>query len=224
MRVLISGAGIAGPTAAYFLAKAGPRFDITILEKAPAMLAQGQNIDVNLGAVDVMHKMGLLEEIRRNTTTEMGTQFLGPNGQPIASFPVKEGQQASATSEHEILRGDLALILYEATKDLPNVKYRFGDTIEQVISNNEQTVKVELSTGEVEDFDALVAADGQWSKTRSMVFPDSAVQMVDKGVYITYFTVPKVPDGNQFWNIYQGLDAKTVNTRPDPHGTTRVSE
>lgn len=44
MRVLISGAGVAGPTLAYFLQESGA--DVTVLEKASSLLAHGQNIDI----------------------------------------------------------------------------------------------------------------------------------------------------------------------------------
>ena len=128
MRVLVSGAGISGPTLAYFLAKK-PGAHITVLEKSHALLPYGQNIDLEGSALTVIHKMGLLDELRRWNTTEKGTQFIDPNGQPFAPFPVKKGH-ASPTSEFEILRGDLARILYDSAKDLPNVDFRFGTTIQ----------------------------------------------------------------------------------------------
>ena len=76
MRVLISGGGIAGPALAWGLAKAGAR--VTVVEKAPAMLPYGQNIDLQGSAVLAMQKMGLLEEVRRHNTTEKGSQLIDP--------------------------------------------------------------------------------------------------------------------------------------------------
>ena len=159
MRVLISGAGIAGPTLAWFLAKAGA--SITIVEKSHSLLPYGQNIVIQGSARTLIKKMGLMDQIRRFHTTEKGTQFIDAKGRPFAPFPVNEGSSASLTSEFEILRGDLAAVLYEATKDHPNVNYLFGTTIKEVVSNDDDTVKVELSNGEVPEFDLLVAADGQ---------------------------------------------------------------
>jgi 2-polyprenyl-6-methoxyphenol hydroxylase-like FAD-dependent oxidoreductase len=49
MHVLISGAGIAGPTVAYFLAKAGSQ--VTIVEKNKSLLPHGQNVDIQGSAV-----------------------------------------------------------------------------------------------------------------------------------------------------------------------------
>jgi 2-polyprenyl-6-methoxyphenol hydroxylase-like FAD-dependent oxidoreductase len=220
MRTLISGAGIAGSTLAWFLSKAGSR--ITIVEKSPSLLPHGQNVDIQGSARTVIDKMGLMDQIRRFNTTEKGTQFIDSKGRPFALFPVKAGSTASFTSEFEILRGDLAAVLYEATKDHPNVNYLFGTTIKEVVSNNDDTVKVELSDGKVHEFDLLVAADGQWSKVRKQCFPSQYVNVVDLGMYIAYWTSPRLPNDNSWWNIYQALESRTITLRPDPHGTIRA--
>lgn len=219
MRVLISGAGIAGPTLAWFLAKAGAR--IKIVEKSRSLLPHGQNIDIEGSAITTIKKMGLLDQIRRFHTTEKGTKFIDPKGRPFAPFP-QEGSSASPTSELEILRGDLAVILYEATKDHPNVNYQFGTTITKVVSNDEDTVKVELSNGEVQEFDLLVAADGQWSKVRKLCFPPEYVNVVDQGMYAVYWTIPRLPSDNDWWNIYLALESRIITLRPDPYGTIRA--
>ncbi len=219
MRVLISGAGIAGSTPAWFLSKAGAR--VTIVEKSPALLPHGQNVDIQGSAVAVIKKMGLLDQVRRFDTTEKGTRFIDAKGHPFAPFPIKGGSTLSLTSEFEILRGDLAAVLYAATKDHPNVAYLFGTTIKQVVSNDDHAVQVELSNGEVQEFDLVVTADGQWSKVRKQCFPES-VSVVDLGLYVAYWTVPRLPSDNGWWNIYQALGSRLFTLRPDPHGTTRA--
>ncbi|UJR18478.1 hypothetical protein I4U23_005384 [Adineta vaga] len=220
MRALISGAGIAGPTLAWFLAKTGAR--ITIVEKSHSLLSYGQNIDIRGSARKVIEKMGLTDQIRRFNTTEKGTQLIDPKGRPFAPFPVKKGSSVSFTSEFEILRGDLAVVLYEASKDQPNVNYLFGTTIKEVVSNDDDSVKVELSNGEVQEFDLLVAADGQWSKVRKQCFPPEYVNVVDKGLYVAYYTVPRLPTDNDWWNIYQALESRGIALRPDPYGNIRA--
>lgn len=220
LRVLISGAGIAGSTLAWFLAKAGAR--ITFIEKSAALLPHGQNVDLQGSARTVIKKMGLTAEVRRFHTTEQGTQFLDPQGRPFALFPVKAGASTSFTSEFEILRGDLAALLFAATKDDPHVTSSFGTTIERVVSNDDAGVTVELSSGEVQTFDLVVAADGQWSKVRKQCFPPASVEVVDKGMYAVYWTVPRQPDDNDWWNVYQALGSRLITLRPDPHGTIRA--
>jgi 2-polyprenyl-6-methoxyphenol hydroxylase-like FAD-dependent oxidoreductase len=220
MRVLISGAGIAGPSLAHFLAKSGAQ--VTIVEKAKSLLPHGQNVDLQGSAVTAVKRMGLLDEVRRHNTKETGTQFINPAGKPLAHFPIKEGASASLSSEFEILRGDLAAILYEATKDHPGVEYVFGTTIEEVLSNDDSSVKVRLSSGEVREFDLLVASDGQWSRVRKQVFEPESITTIHTGMYAVYYTIPREKDDNDLWNIYVALKSRIVAVRPDPYGKTYI--
>ncbi|KAJ4383168.1 hypothetical protein N0V86_001210 [Didymella sp. IMI 355093] len=220
MRVLISGAGVAGPNLAYCLSKIGAR--VTIVEKAPALLPHGQNVDITGAAVTVMNKMGLLDEVKRHHTSEKGTHIVDSKWRPFASFPVKENSTASFTSEFEILRGDMAKLLWEASKNQPGVEYIFDTTIQQVLHNNDDSVKVELSNGTVQEYDLLVAADGQWSKLRKQTFAPESVNVIDKNMYVVYFTVPKTKEDNNWWNVYIGLQSRIITLRPDPYGTIRA--
>ncbi|GAB7356780.1 hypothetical protein MBLNU459_g7674t1 [Dothideomycetes sp. NU459] len=220
MRVLISGAGIAGSTLAWFLARAGVH--ITIVEKAHSIPPHGQNIDIQGSAVKIAKKMGLLDQIRQANTTEKGTQFIDPNGKPFALFSIIDGCYASPTSEFEILRGDLAAILYRAAKDDSNVDYLFGTTITEVISNDNDKVEVRLSDGKIHEFDLLVAADGQWSQLRKQCFPTESVKVIHKRMYACYWTVPRLSRDNDLWNVYLALGSRIISTRPDPYGTIRT--
>ena len=220
MRVLISGAGIAGPTLAWFLAKAGAR--VTIIEKSRALLPYGQNVDMQGGAVTVIKKMALMDEFRKLNTTEQGTQFIDTKGQPFAPFPLNGGSTASPTSEYEILRADLAALLYKATKDHPNITYLLGTTVKAVVTNDSYAVKVTLSDGELQKFDLMVVADGQWSKLRKQCFPMESVHVVDTGMRVAYWTVPRLPCDNNWWNVYVALRSRLITIRPDPHGTVRA--
>ncbi len=84
MRVLVSGAGIAGPTLAWFLAKAGAH--ITVIEKSRSLLPHGQNIDIEGSAITAVKKMGVLDEIRRLNTTEQGAQLIDPKVRSMSFF------------------------------------------------------------------------------------------------------------------------------------------
>lgn len=220
MRVLVSGAGVAGPTLAWFLARAGVQ--VTVVEKSTSLLPHGQNIDIKGSSIAIMNKMGLMDEIRRFNTTEEGTKFIDPSGRPFAPFPVKEGYMGSLSSEFEILRADLAKVLYNATKDHSSIQYLFGITVKSVISNNDEGVKVELSNGEVHDFGLLVAADGQWSKLRKQCFDADHVKVVSQGMYAVYYTIPRQPSDDNWWNVYVASRSRIITVRPDPYGTIRA--
>ena len=219
MRVLISGSGIAGPVLAYWLSRLG--HSCTVLDKATSMRATGQNIDISGSAITVAKKMRVLEEIKKRNTTEKGTQVIDPAGRECAKFPLREGG-FSATNPYEILRGDLAQVFYEKAEAERGIEWRFGTTVKTVLENSAKLVKVELSTGEVESFDLLVAADGQWSSIRKQLFAAESITLRDLGMFCVHWTVPRNATDNDWWNIYPGLDRRSVTTRPDPYGTIRV--
>lgn len=220
MHVLISGAGIAGPTLAWFLAQVDIR--CTIVERSEDIRPYGQSIELQATALQAFKKTGLWKQVRQRHTTEKGTQFVNSQGRPFAAFPVREGLQASFTSAFEILRGDLADILYQATQDLPNVTYRFSTIVARVLSNDPKGVHVEFNDGSSGSFDLLVAADGQWSKVRAQVFDPSTITTFHKGMYGAYWTIPRIPSDNDWWNIHLALGRRIMALRPDPYGTVRA--
>jgi 2-polyprenyl-6-methoxyphenol hydroxylase-like FAD-dependent oxidoreductase len=63
MRVLISGASVAGPVLAYWLTRYG--FTPTVVEKAPRLRKTGGHaVDLFRPAMDIVERMGLLEQVQ----------------------------------------------------------------------------------------------------------------------------------------------------------------
>ncbi len=123
-RVLVSGASVAGSTTAYWLARHG--FDVTIVEKAPAFRDGGQNVDVRGAGREVLRRMGLEEAANAKTTGERGTDWVDEKDGVVARFTVDEIGDGP-TAEMEILRGDIAKLVFEAAN--PQTAFRFGDAI-----------------------------------------------------------------------------------------------
>jgi 2-polyprenyl-6-methoxyphenol hydroxylase-like FAD-dependent oxidoreductase len=61
--VLISGIGIAGPTLAFWLKSAG--FEVTLIERAPALRTSGYVIDFWGLGYDIAERMGLANDLDR---------------------------------------------------------------------------------------------------------------------------------------------------------------
>lgn len=59
LKVLVVGASIAGPMAAYWLAKAGA--EVTVVERYPVLRSGGQNIDIRTCGVTVVRRIPGLE-------------------------------------------------------------------------------------------------------------------------------------------------------------------
>ena len=71
---LISGAGIAGSTAAYWLAKSG--FQVTVVEQARGTRSSGSPVDVRGSAKDVADRMGVMSQIREASTQVRDMVFI----------------------------------------------------------------------------------------------------------------------------------------------------
>lgn len=87
LNILISGAGIAGPTLAFWLNKFLPSCHVTILERSPSPRFGGQAIDLRSAAVPIVDRMGLLGKVKEHTTTEEGMEFVYADGKTKATFP-----------------------------------------------------------------------------------------------------------------------------------------
>ena len=182
-RVLVTGAGVAGPAAAFWLTRAG--YAVTVLEEATEPRTGGQNVDVRAGGREVLAKMGLEDAVRERNTGEVGTRFLDQHGAVVSQFPFDDRAGVDGpTAELEILRGALSEVLLQACP--PEVTWRYGASI-TAVQETEDSVEVTLSTGEVTTYDLLVVAEGVASRTRELVFAGEAEER-PLGMYITYAT------------------------------------
>lgn len=215
-RVLISGASIAGPALAFWLNRYG--WETTVVERAPAFRDGGQNIDVRGAAREVLRLAGLEAAAREATTGELGTRFVGDQGETIAEFPVTDSDTDGATAEVEILRGDLARIFVDRTE--ATTAYRYGDRI-TALDDDGDRVRVSFEHAEDEDFDLVVAADGIRSSTRDLAFRGEAV-VRSLGLEMTYLTIPRDDSDVPWWHWYSGVGGRSITLRPDRHGTTRA--
>jgi 2-polyprenyl-6-methoxyphenol hydroxylase-like FAD-dependent oxidoreductase len=168
--VLIAGASVAGPTLAHWLERVG--MEPTVVERAPQLRVGGQNVDVRGAGRIVAARTGVEEAVRAAGTGERGLAFVDARGTVQAEFPAASRAEAGRggdgpTAELEILRGDLAQILYDHTRG--RVQYRFGDRITRL--DDGRRVRVGFERGREEEFDLVVAADGLHSGTRAIALP-----------------------------------------------------
>lgn len=217
--VLISGAGIAGPVVAYFLRKAG--HNVTIVERSPTARLGGQGIDLRGHGITVVRRMGLEDAVRKCITNEKGMMFVDHQDRDKGAFPVGDGK--GFTSEIEIMRGSLAKVLYDATKD--DVEYVFGDYV-KTIREDAQGVEVEFENGlPSRRVDVLVGCDGWASKTRKLAFGSevSNAAVNDLGLYTCYYTLPYQPEDDGWARWFLAPGRRSVLLRPDTKQISRVS-
>jgi 2-polyprenyl-6-methoxyphenol hydroxylase-like FAD-dependent oxidoreductase len=179
--ILISGASVAGPALAYWLARHG--FRPTVVERAPQLRGGGYAVDFRGAAhLSVLAKMGLLDRIREQQTHLATTTYVDAEGRPVASMPA-----GIFAGDVEILRGDLGRILYEATRD--DTEYLFGDTITG-LRQDADGVQVTFGQAAPRTFDLVIGADGLHSHVRGLAFPGRPDPVRDLGLYVSIFSVP----------------------------------
>ncbi|MCT9933440.1 FAD-dependent monooxygenase [Planotetraspora sp. A-T 1434] len=177
--ILISGASVAGPALAYWLRRHG--FTPTVVERAPALRDGGYAVDFRGEAhLTVLERMGILDEIKRVATNMGAMSYVNEDGRQIASMPAD-----LFSGDVEILRGDLARILYDATRD--DVEYIFDDSITS-ISETAYGVDVTFERGAPRRFDLVVGADGLHSNVRALAFGPESRFVKDLGLYCAIFT------------------------------------
>jgi hypothetical protein len=198
-RVLISGASIAGPALAYWLSRYG--FEPTVVERAPALRPGGYAVDFRGASMRVLERMGLLGEVQRRQTRIGAITIVDGEGRKVASMP-----DGFTSGELEVLRGDLAEIFYDATRE--RAEYIFDDSIEQM-EQSDGGVDVVFQRGGRRRFDLVVGADGLHSRVRALAFGEERKFVRHLGYYVSIFTVPNYLqlDGS---GVYYGTLGKKV--------------
>ncbi len=178
--VLISGASVAGPALAFWLTRLG--FAVTIVEKARALRPGGYAVDFRGTSMEALRRMGLLEAVRAQATNMGDMFYVDARGRKTARMPA-----AAFSGELEIMRGDLAQILYDATR--ADTHYIFGDSI-AALDDHGDGVTVTFESGATRDFDLVVGADGVHSNVRAKAFGDETNFVKQLGMCVSIFTVP----------------------------------
>jgi 2-polyprenyl-6-methoxyphenol hydroxylase-like FAD-dependent oxidoreductase len=184
MRVLISGASIAGPVPAYWLTRYG--FDATVVERAPTLRkAGGHAVDLFRPSMAISAKMGVLPRIEALATgTDTMTMYCEGAQRP-ARIDLTKLVSAASDRHVEIMRDDLSEAYHDAGRD--DVEYVFGDSITAISPDGEVT----FEDAAARRFDVIVGADGLHSNVRRLVFGDEAGLTRFIGGYLAVVSAPK---------------------------------
>ncbi|MGW4526754.1 FAD-dependent oxidoreductase [Amycolatopsis sp. NPDC004378] len=174
MRVLVSGAGLAGPCLAHGLRRHG--FDVLLFERDAAIdaRAQGYRIHINGDGDAALREWLPAEAYEQATATSCrhgrGVSVAGPGLGTFTEIPLPPGV-AGLTVDRLTLRRIMLRDLAGCT--------RFGAGFASYELRDDGTVRVRFTDGSTEDGDLLVAADGVGSGIRRQLLPDFPITVDD---------------------------------------------
>ncbi|MEU8661632.1 FAD-dependent monooxygenase [Actinoplanes philippinensis] len=213
LRVLISGAGVAGPALALRLADYGAR--VTVVEIAPQLRGSGFAVDFRGPThTAVLQRLGVLDDLRARQTHGSALACVDEHDREIFTLPA-----AFTGGELEVRRRDLSRLLHERGAD--RVEYLFGDTITS-LHDAGTDVRVEFRNSGTRPFDLVIGADGMHSTVRRLTFGEEHRFLQPLGYHIAGWELPNTFgfDGS---SRYFNVPGRMVSIVPDPRDSARAT-
>jgi 2-polyprenyl-6-methoxyphenol hydroxylase-like FAD-dependent oxidoreductase len=163
--VLISGAGISGPTLAYWLHKSG--FKPTLIEHAPSFRTGGYVIDFWGLGYDIAERMGLSGDLDLLGYHMQELRIVDDEGRRLTGFGTSVFRELTGGRFVTIRRSDLARLLLERAQ--PTTEILFGQDLKR-LSQDGDGVRVAFEHAPPRSFDLVIGADGLHSKVRQLAF------------------------------------------------------
>jgi 2-polyprenyl-6-methoxyphenol hydroxylase-like FAD-dependent oxidoreductase len=167
-RILIVGGGIGGLTSAIALGRRGHAVDV--IEKDPDWAVYGVGIIQQGNVVRAMKALGLIDDYLEAGFGFDQVDIFIPSGAHVASLPMPKlvpGYPAGVGIGRRALHEVLGRRAIEA-----GAKVRLGVTA-TAFHDDGDGVTVAFSDGTTGRYDFVIGADGVYSQTRRMIFPDA---------------------------------------------------
>jgi len=195
--ILISGAGIAGTTLAFWLKKFG--FNPTIVERSPKLREGGYAIDFWGAGYDVAERMGILSELNKVDLKISELTFVDAKNNRKGGLNYAQLVKQMNNRAFTLLRSDLAKVIYSfLDKDIEMI---FGDSISKIESQTDE-VTVTFQRGNKRNFDLVIGADGLHSNVRNLVFGGEEQFEKYYGYYTSSFTIEDDKYKNKEFQMY----------------------
>jgi 2-polyprenyl-6-methoxyphenol hydroxylase-like FAD-dependent oxidoreductase len=177
-RVLVLGGGIAGLSSALMLARAG--VDVTVFESKRDWDTVGAGLTINGPSVRAIQALGILQDVLEQGHVHAGIKVHDVNGlflKSIISPTLADEHGGALPGAGGILRSTLHEILLKHLHRF-GVDVQMGTTLtamptQVARSDGSPAVEVTMPNGRQQVWDAVVVAEGLYSKTRRALFPSS---------------------------------------------------
>ncbi|MDN4640795.1 FAD-dependent monooxygenase [Agreia sp. PsM10] len=185
-KALVSGAGFAGLTTAFWMHRLG--YQVTIVERGVGLKRGGTPVDIKDETVGIAERMGILDAIREKSLPPRATEFTNIDGGTDVRLEPEPAEAGDPVDEYEIPRDALLDILFGAVEG--KVEMRFNDSITE-LTDIPGGVRASFRQGPESDFDVVFGCDGNHSNVRKLRFGNEA----DFSHFLhNYFTVAIVAE------------------------------
>jgi salicylate hydroxylase len=172
-QVLIAGGGIAGMAAALGASHAG--WDARLFERAPQFSEVGAGVQLGPNVVRRLQAWGLQKALQQ--VVALPQQLVarsGINGKVLASAPLGQSMvERYGAAYVTIHRADLHGVLHQAAQQRADIFINPGQEVSELLGT-ERVTTIRTSANKVVEGDALMLADGVWSKLRGPLLGDSS--------------------------------------------------
>lgn len=172
--MLVIGGGIGGLTTALTLAKKGVY--VKVLEQAPEFLEVGAGIQLAANATRILKEIDVLDRLKDIAVFPKRFVIMDAfTGEELSALDLGETYQKRYGGPYIVLhRADLQNTLYETAKESDFIELLTNQHIVNS-TTTENGIEIETATGEIIHGQAVVGADGIWSKQRPKVVTDDVV-------------------------------------------------
>lgn len=172
-QVLIAGGGIAGMAAALGASHAG--WDARLFERSPQFSEVGAGVQLGPNVVRRLQAWGLQKALQQ--VVALPQQLVarsGINGKVLASAPLRQSMvERYGAAYVTIHRADLHGVLHQAAQQRADIFINPGQEVSELLGA-ERVTTIRTSANKVVEGDALMLADGVWSKLRGPLLGDSS--------------------------------------------------
>jgi len=204
LKIAINGAGIAGPTLAWWLKKYG--FEPVLFEKSPILRQGGYIVDFWGLGYDIADKMGILPELKKSGYLIDALNLVDNKGKTLAQLNTKSLRYALKDRFISIARSNISSVIHSFCDD---VETRFNTSIIG-LQETQDNISVELSDNTKENFDLVIGADGLHSQIRSLAFGPYAQYEKNLGAYVIAFTVKDYKHRDDLFYVSHAATKKQV--------------
>jgi salicylate hydroxylase len=192
-QALVVGGGIGGLAAALSASRAG--WDVRLYERAPAFSEVGAGVQLGPNVVRVLHGWGLEAELARVAAFPDRLQVRDAlSGQALGVLPLgARAVQVYGAPYATIARADLHGLLLGALQARSNLWLNLSSAVAR-FTDSGSVVTIKTTEGLEVEGDALIGADGLWSRVREQLLNDGLPRVTGHLAYRAMLPQASLPE------------------------------